>query len=91
MSWVDFLKIKCTGWKISEHLLSEGGGAPIPDSRVDHSLTNLGFNEHPHLTNQNLFPMEIGEYGPPFNLINYIVIPFGFVKSGCMLISLKLR
>ena len=54
--------------KTSEHLIGEGGGAPIPDSRVDHSLTNLWFNELPHLTNQNLFPMEIGEYGPPFNL-----------------------
>ena len=57
MSWVDCLKIKMCE------------GAPIPDSRVDHSLTNLGFNELPHLTNQNLFPMEIGEYGPLFNLI----------------------
>ena len=45
--------------KISEHLIREG--APIPD---------LGFNELPHLTNQDLFPMEIGEYGPPFNLTN---------------------
>ena len=42
----------------------------MPDFRVDHSLTNLGFNELPHLTNQNLFPMEIDEYGPPFNLTN---------------------
>ena len=55
--------------KISEHLISEGG-APIPDSRVEHSLTNLGFNELPHSTNQNISPVEIGEYGPPFNLTN---------------------
>ena len=47
-----------------------GGGASIPDPRVDQILTNLGFNELPHSTNQNLFPMEIGEYGLPFNLTN---------------------
>ena len=46
---------KNAGWKISENLISEGGTS-IPDSRVDHSLTNLGFNELPHLTNQNLSP-----------------------------------
>ena len=38
-----------------------GGGASIPVSRV--SLTNLGFNELPHLTNQNLSPLKIG--APP--------------------------
>ena len=55
MSWVDFLKIKmCEG---------RGGG-------VDHSLTNMRFNELPHSSDQNLFPMEIVEYGPPFNLTN---------------------
>ena len=36
--------------------LRRGWGASIPESRVDHSLTNLGFNELPHLTNQNIFP-----------------------------------
>ena len=45
-------------------------GISIQDSRVDRSLTNLGFNELPHLTNQNLLATEIGEYGPPFNLTN---------------------
>ena len=58
-----------------------GGGASIPDSRVDHSLTNLGFNELPHLTNQKLFPMEISISRTPA-LMNYILIPSGFVKSG---------
>ena len=44
--------------------------------KLDHSLTNLLFNELPHLTNQNLFPMEIGESGPPTPaLTNYLVIP----------------
>ena len=53
---------KNAGWKISENLI-RAMGTSIPDSRVNHSLNNLGFNELPHSTNQNLFPMEIGEYG----------------------------
>ena len=81
-----FENINVRDVKISEYLISEGGGGdPIPDSRVDHSLTDLVFNELPHLRNQNLFPMEIDEYGPPFNLTNshfnitYIVIPPGLI------------
>ena len=58
-------------WKFNKR-----GGTSIPDSWVDHSLTNLGFNELPHSTNQNLFPMEIGEYGPPFNLTNFINVVY---------------
>ena len=50
--------------------MRDGKFQKISDSRVDHSLPNLGFNELPHSTNQNIFPTEIGEYGPPFNLTN---------------------
>ena len=42
--------------KISEHLIGEGEGSPIPDSRVDRNLTNLGFNELPPFNESKPFP-----------------------------------
>ena len=90
-----------------ENLISEGEGTSIRDSRVDHSLTNLGFNVLPHLTNQNFSPTGIGEYVTPLNFTNSrfnelycdsVQVRIGIqlytdkvCKFKCMLISLKLQ